>query len=610
MKRQLLCFIASCLLLLPASPGAAGTACANPGISCLQQGWKDTDRQVFYHKSQGTRMLYGMPYEWALALEQVDSDKSFLGDDEHIKKFGFLPDNKYDPAGAGDPGNRDKLPVGMTKSANRMEGGKSYLGFTCAACHTGRLHYNNHTLQIDGGTSMQDSVQFTVEALKSLAATYGTTYKDNAKFIRFARTALGKEPSSGELRRLHQAVGQFLLQVKARSNDDRFPTLGHIYPTPWGPSRVDALGRGGNTLFTKLDMDNLRPANAPVSIPYLWGAWNYNWVQWNGSVQIPLARNVAQALLLDAEFRIVPPDRLDSSVQVTAIKELEDNYAAKLRPPSWPEDILGHISMDEARRGKKLFGERCAGCHIPKKESNPGRKPDPWYVMHLIALGDIGTDPLHAFNFYARRAKTGEWKAILGRDTVSVPEAMTDLTTRIIKEQNVTLPADNRMQTPLAYMARPLAGVWATPPFLHNGSVPTLDQLLSPVEERAEEFCVNLGRAEFDPVGVGLTRDACKDAFIFDTTLPGNSNAGHEFRNDDRAGHVYYPDKCKELSEHGTNGILGCALSPADRKAIIEYLKTCDLWRYPDEEWKSHLGDDPVKVCREKKTRNSKEITP
>ncbi len=610
MKQQLRCVISMSLLLL-ASPSVAGTACQNPGITCLQQGWKDTDRQVFYHKPQGTRMLYGMPYEWALALEQIDSDKSFLGDDEHIKKFGFIPDNKYEPAGSGDPGNRDKLPVGMTKSPNKLEGGKPYLGFTCAACHTGRLHYNNHTLQIDGGTSMQDSVQFTLEALKSLAATYGTTYKDNAKFNRFARKALRKEPSPGELRSLHQAVGQFLLQAKTRSNNDRFPTLEHIYPTPWGPSRVDALGRGGNTLFTKLDMDNLRPANAPVSVPYFWGAWNYNWVQWNGSVQIPLARNVAQALLLDADLKVASSNRIESSVRVDAIKELENNYAATLRPPSWPEDILGRISMDQARRGKKLFGEQCAGCHIPTTSQNPGRTPDPLYVMKMIPLSEIGTDPLHAFNFYARRAKAGQWQAIFGRETMSVPEAVERLTTMLTVEQHIPLSRENRMQARLAYMARPLAGAWATPPFLHNGSIPTLNQLLSPVEQRAEEFCVNFGRAEFDPVGVGLKTDACKDAFIFDTTLPGNSNAGHEFRNDDRAGHAFTrPEECEALSKHGTNGILGCALSAADRKAVIEYLKTCDLWRYPADAWSEHEMEDPVEVCRERKQATKKMATP
>jgi hypothetical protein len=161
------------------------------------------------------------------------------------------------------------------------------------------------------------------------------------------------------------------------------------------------------------------------------------------------------------------------------------------------------------------------------------------------------------------------------------------------------------MQSPLAYMARPLAGVWATPPFLHNGSVPTLYQLLSPVAERSEEFCIGIGRAEFDPIDVGLKAAACENAFVFDTVLPGNANVGHEFRD-------YTKDELQLLTEEEREayqagkawplpGILGRTLRPAERHAIVEYLKTCDVWRYPDETWDEHLKEDPVKICLEKK---------
>lgn len=81
----------------------------------------------------------------------------------------------------------------------------------------------------------------------------------------------------------------------------------------------------------------------------------------------------------------------------------------------------------------------------------------------------------------------------------------------------------------LGYRARPHDGIWATAPFLHNGSVPNLYQMLVPAESRAKTFY--LGSTRFDPRHVGFELDGFRGAFELDTTLPGNSNAGHEFRN-------------------------------------------------------------------------------
>ncbi len=114
-----------------------------------------------------------------------------------------------------------------------------------------------------------------------------------------------------------------------------------------------------------------------------------------------------------------------------------------------------------------------------------------------------------------------------------------------------------------AYKSRPLAGVWATGPFLHNGSVPTLYQLLSPHDEREARFFVSPG--SFDPVAVGLDPKARGDGFWFDARLPGNANVGHEFR----AGYV----AGKTEADDPQYGVIGPALSPEERWAIVEYLK-------------------------------------
>lgn len=130
-----------------------------------------------------------------------------------------------------------------------------------------------------------------------------------------------------------------------------------------------------------------------------------------------------------------------------------------------------------------------------------------------------------------------------------------------------------------AYRPRPLEGVWATAPFLHNGSVPSIYQLLSPAEERDHAFY--LGRKEFDPKTLGLDVSKFKGAFKFDTTLTGNSNLGHEF-NDGLCGDgvIGYeleerPGYCRQFTHE-------------ERMALVEYLKIHSDGERPQTESKPH----------------------
>jgi hypothetical protein len=117
----------------------------------------------------------------------------------------------------------------------------------------------------------------------------------------------------------------------------------------------------------------------------------------------------------------------------------------------------------------------------------------------------------------------------------------------------------NELRGELAYKVRPLNGVWATPPYLHNASVPSVYALLSPIEDRPKRFY--LGNREYDPVNLGYRTDYLANGFEFDTSIRGNSNTGHQFR--------------KEYDEKKpVKGTIGPELSPDDRKALIEYLKT------------------------------------
>ena len=115
-----------------------------------------------------------------------------------------------------------------------------------------------------------------------------------------------------------------------------------------------------------------------------------------------------------------------------------------------------------------------------------------------------------------------------------------------------------------AYRPRPLEAVWATAPFLHNGSVPSIYQMLLPADERDQVFY--LGRKEYDPKTLGLKVGKYKGAFKLDTSEIGNSNLGHEF-NDGLCGDgvIGYevkdrPGYCRQFTER-------------ERMAVLEYLK-------------------------------------
>jgi hypothetical protein len=115
-----------------------------------------------------------------------------------------------------------------------------------------------------------------------------------------------------------------------------------------------------------------------------------------------------------------------------------------------------------------------------------------------------------------------------------------------------------------SYRAKPLEGIWATAPFLHNGSVPNLYEMLLPANQRSKKFYLK-GRT-FDPVKVGLiTNPTDPAAFLYDTTIPGNSNTGHEFR----AGYLGPP----KPGDPPLWGVIGPEFTEKQRWSIIEYLK-------------------------------------
>ena len=99
------------------------------------------------------------------------------------------------------------------------------------------------------------------------------------------------------------------------------------------------------------------------------------------------------------------------------------------------------------------------------------------------------------------------------------------------------------------YEARVLEGVWAAAPYLHNGSVPTLTELLKPAAERVSSFKVGLA---YDPIAVGLAKEQTQFSTTLTTTDCSDRGSGNS-----RCGHEY-----------------GTTLSETEKKALLEYLKS------------------------------------
>jgi len=199
------------------------------------------------------------------------------------------------------------------------------------------------------------------------------------------------------------------------------------------------------------------------------------------------------------------------TVNVPAVERV-NNWLLDLPSPKYPFPVDAKL----AAAGKLIFDRDCATCHAFGSAR----------VGKLIPLAEIGTDPNRANHWTKQAAEEFN---------------------RQMDEYSWGF--DHFQGSTGGYVALALDGVWARAPYLHNGSVPTLQDLLTPPESRPKTFY--RGNDVYDPIGVGFVTSAPsrggRDFSKFDTALPGNSNAGHT---------------------------TGTALPPKDKASLIEYLKT------------------------------------
>ena len=374
-------------------------------------------------------------------------------------------------------------------------------------------------------------------------------------------------------------------------------------------------------------------ANAPVSYPYLWDISQHDYVQWTGLVSNggigPLGRNVGQVIgvfgSLDWQKESVftlssklggqgaGKYKIDfkSSINKVNLRRVE-NQLRSLHSPQWPEEYFPPIDQKLAHEGRKIFNEYCESCHKNIQRDEPTRR----VITNITEQTSVKTDPVLASNtinyigdsaLLRNQYVDGSLGKLVIEEKMPVASLVKYSTRGVVLEADPDrLPIfrsiewlwgilkslkDNPVKqtaklgkydpatpkNPLSpvqgYKARSLNGIWATAPYLHNGSVPSLYELLLPkkspsdpkvdesgnkIEYRSDQFLV--GSREYDPVKVGFRSTGYGDAgFLFDTRLPGNSNTGHEYA----AGRTTQP-----------NGSVLKALTKDQRMKLLEYLKS------------------------------------
>ncbi|WP_249128366.1 di-heme-cytochrome C peroxidase [Bradyrhizobium sp. AUGA SZCCT0169] len=559
----------------------------------LDQGISKEKLSWFYHADQGTR-TFGMPFEWFMALEQptipwlVFTEADPLSDPAYLDRYGFIPDTII-------PGKK-ALPIGIAQGGPMLDpSGAPWrnprnkqdmtgVGLTCAACHTGRFTYKDTAVIIDGGPALTDL--FKLKQGMGVALLY--TRLIPTRFDRFAARILGPDSAVADREILKYQIDQVLTQLKAVKNLEEAVASQSVLE---GYGRLDALNRIGNQVFS-IDLkkpENYAGSSAPVHYPRIWNTPWFDWVQYNGSIMQPMVRNAGEALGVSAELNLLDPSKglFKSSVDIDRLNEMEQMIAGDppslekgfsgLKSPRWPSDILPPIDEKLAAQGGELYKVHCQECHRPPVSTKAFfdfNNKDWWTKNEIgqpilkienIPIEHIGTDPAQAADMIARTVaipphlgitETGFGFALgkLVQKTVDVIYDQRKLDEKQRNALNGNVP--NEIQGKLEYKVRPLNGVWATPPYLHNGSVPNVYALLSPVDERPKKFY--LGNREYDPVNLGYKYDKLTNGFEFDTSIRGNWNTGHEFADK--------PPK--------TKGVIGKKLAPDERKAIIEYLKT------------------------------------
>lgn len=515
---------------------------------------------------------------------------------EKLGRFGFFPDpvvaDRILPRGLGVTGRLGR----PTDAAGAPTGEIDYAAaqplfvtLACGACHTGQVDLGDRRMTLDGAPNSQFDVRKWRSAFSELRDQYlapaqiGTSEAPGpttATLLALARDkpagyfarglplisdseiaavdatqrAIFAQNAVAMLTGLAQGAGvraaAVTLQTRPGSSyghGDRSPGLaGHSAGQSDGSGDLLAdllAARAAATDGIPALLAGPLPPELPrfatvTDIASVWNQADRSVGQWDGSVLERFWRNIAAQLPIIGDPKAV--DLTNAAISA--------EFLLGLPPPPYPFEV----DLARAARGEALFAENCGTCHRPRNER---RYPEIGTDMNRAAvLNPAGSAMfLQAFQAACHDPDFG----FHDRDGRLVRPCVMPAY-RILRD---TAAVENQ-----GYLAPPLDGIWARAPFLHNGSVPTLRQLLQPAS-RPQAFL--RGAIAYDPDAVGWQWDVARQAdlaavyptvSVHDTTRDGWSSRGHDrdLVIDGRSYRLDWSDPDRA----------------ADLEALLEYLKT------------------------------------
>ncbi len=464
------------------------------------------EKEHFYYGSIGSDISGGLPLKVMQVLPTMFPEHLPKGAKKHdYTAFGFIQQ----------PGA--KMPIGFSIRRRFID----FTALNCAACHTGSVRESpNSEPMIVAGMPAN-----TVDLLAFFKFLF-----DCAADRRFnAEEVLAAMEEAGIRGPLDETIFSRVVPAMKEALLDRADTLKYLteldYP-PFGPGRVstfDTFKFDQFAYYYKLHNRQIEPDEiyGVVDFPSIWNqtkreGMNLHWDGNNTSVR---ERNFSAAIGAGA----APPD-MDIPRMFRLVEWLND-----LPPPDYPFAINEEL----ATQGEAIYRRLCFDCHDFQGER----------VGKVFPLAEIGTDR-HRVDSY----------------TQFLLEAQQDYTKGYFWSFKHFTKTDG-------YASHPLDGIWARAPYLHNGSVATMWDLLTPADQRPQAFTI--GGDVYDQTKMGFVHETLTgshntgykrsdgttytgNAFVLDTKRRGNGNQGH------------------------TGAEYGTELSDDEKRALIEYFKWQD----------------------------------
>ena len=472
----------------------------------------------FLYGSTGGEKMNGIPYWFWVALPELFPE--YLPDKKAgrgYSSFGMIYEKGKDP--------RYDLPVGVSMRNYR---GIDLVYLNCASCHTGTVRDapGSDPRVVPG----MPAHTFDLGAWGHFLTTVPLDQKFTSQRLLDQIEKMQDDPhrraAKPDLinRSIFRYFAVYLMRERLLILRQR---LAFIDNSSWGPGRVDTFNAPKALLNFPMEHVDRKELIGNADFPSVWNQGPRTGMQlhWDGNNTSLDERNLSAAFGTGAY-----PPTLDAERVLRTAKWLET-----AQPLPYPY----HVDEALAQEGMPIYQQYCAGCHGTREapfRHNPPQKGE--LVGTVVPIQEIGTDRW--------RLDSYTWLLAVNQSTLYAGYE---------KDWGFDEPYPQRFshfRKTNGYANSPLDGIWLRAPYLHNGSIPNLRELLEPAAARTKFFY--RGNDVYDPANVGFVSDVAEQDgrhfFPFDTEKDGNHNYGHE-------GPAY-----------GTN------LPPAKKRALLEYLKT------------------------------------